>query len=119
MKQQELEDRLIDFAVEIIEIGSNLKKSKAGITIEGQIVRSCTSTALNYGEVQGAESSKDFIHKLQIVLKELRETLIALKIINRAKLSNDPVKVEKGMGENNELISIFVKTILTAKRNRR
>ncbi len=77
-----LEDRLIDFAVLIISISETLFNSRAGNHIAGQIVRSGTSPALQYGEAQGAESRNDFIHKLKILLKELRETNNGLKIIN-------------------------------------
>ena len=71
-KSMMLEDRLVDFAVIIIEISDNLKSSKAGNHLGNQIMRSGTSTALNYGEAQSAESRKDFIHKMKVVLKELR-----------------------------------------------
>ena len=113
----DLEDRLIDFAVLIIDITESLFNTRAGNHVAGQLVRSGTSPALNYGEAQSAESTNDFIHKLKIVLKELRETLVALKIIKRVPLTKKLDVVEKGMNECNELISIFVKSIETAKRN--
>ena len=113
----DLEDRLIDFAVLIIEISESLNNTRAGNHISGQIVRSGTSPALHYGEAQSAESRNDFIHKLKILLKELRETLVALKIIRRVSLTKKIDLVEKGMIECNELISIFVKSINTAKKN--
>jgi len=72
---------------------------------------------LNYGEAQGGESRKDFIHKMKIVLKELRETFICLKMISRASLSQMEDKLEKAIKENNELISIFVSSINTAQSN--
>jgi len=78
MNQQDLEDRLIDFAVEIIEIVGLLPSNPAGKHLAGQLVRSGTSPALNYGEARAAESRKDFIHKNKIILKELRESLIML-----------------------------------------
>ena len=117
MNKYDLEERLIDFAVLIIEIVNEMPKTKAGITMSGQIVRSGTSTALNYGEAQSAESKNDFIHKMKIVLKELRETFVALKIIHRAKLYKNEVKIIKAKTENNELISIFVRSIETARKN--
>ena len=113
----DLEDRLIDFAVLIIEISESLNNKRAGNHISGQIVRSGTSPALHYGEAQSAESRNDFIHKLKILLKELRETLVALKIIRRVSLTKKIDLVEKGIIECNELISIFVKSIDTAKKN--
>lgn len=118
MKNQELEERLIDFSVLIIKVISRLKKSQIGLTIESQIARSGTSVALNYGEARGAESNKDFIHKLQIVLKKLREAFITLKIIKRADLCSDLKLVDMALKENNELISIFVTSVNTAKRKR-
>jgi four helix bundle protein len=71
MTKNELQDRLIDFSVLIIQLIRGIKKDIAGNTMSNQIVRSGTSVALNYGEALGAESQKDFIHKMQIVLKEL------------------------------------------------
>ncbi|BDQ02468.1 four helix bundle protein [Ignavibacterium sp.] len=116
-KKYDLEDRLIEFAVLIIKIAENLKNSRAGNHIAGQIVRSGTSPSLNYGEAQSAESLSDFIHKFKILLKELRETRVALKIIKRIPLIDDIELVDKGITECNELISIFVKSIDTANKN--
>ncbi len=81
MNKQELEDRLIEFASTIIILTNKFEKNYAGNHLGGQIIRSSTSPALNYGEAQSAESSKDFIHKMGICLKELRESLVCLKII--------------------------------------
>ncbi len=113
----DLEDRLIDFSILIIKISENLFDTKAGNHISGQIVRSGTSPALQYGEAQSAESVNDFIHKLKVLLKELRETRISLKIIKKAPLTNKLDIVEVGIKECNELISIFVKSIETARKN--
>ena len=85
--------------------------------MSGQLSRSGTAPALNYGEAQAAESDKDFVHKIKIVLKELRETLIALKIIHKAKLYESGVKIQFALNEYNELVSIFVKSIETQKAN--
>ncbi len=82
----DLQDRLIDFAVRIIRLSEVIPESKAGKHIGTQLLRSGTSPAPNYGEAQSAESKADFIHKLKIALKELRETEIWLKIIIRAEL---------------------------------
>lgn len=89
MNKFDLEERLIAFSVLIIEILKGIENSKAGNHLSGQLVRSGTSGALNYGEAQSGESRRDFIHKIKVILKELRETLICLKIIERAKLSNE------------------------------
>lgn len=112
-----LEERLIDFAVDIIKLTESMINSKAGSHLSGQVLRSGTSPALNYGEAQSGESRKDFIHKIKVVLKELRETLVCLKLIFKAKLYTDEVLMQKVLKEANELISIFVKSVETAQRN--
>jgi len=108
---------MVDFSVLIIEIVNEMPKSKAGNHLSGQIVRSGTSVSLNYGEAQSGESRRDFIHKMKIVLKELRETFICLKIIHRTSLFKTESKIIKAKNENNELISIFVKSVETAQKN--
>ena len=116
-RKYDLEERLIDFAVFVIIITENLYNTRAGNHIAGQLVRSGTSPALHYGEAQSAESRADFIHKLKILLKELRESRNAMRIIKKAPLSDKMENVDKGLNECNELISIFVKSIETAKKN--
>ena len=115
----DLEERLIDYAVLIIKISRTLPNTPEGLYFTGQIVRSGPAAALNYGEAQAAESRRDFIHKSKIVLKELRETLVSLKIIKRAELIKDMLQVDTALVESNELVSIFVKSIKTAKENLR
>ena len=117
-KIYDLEDRLIDFAVQIIRLSESLPKTKVGNHIAGQIIRCGTSPAPNYGEAQSAESSLDFVHKMKICLKELRETRIWLKMIARINLLKSVSKLDRLIGENNELISIFVTSINTAKKRR-
>jgi len=117
MDKFELEERLINFSVLIVEITKELPNTKAGNHLSGQLVRSGTSSALNYGEAQSGESKKDFIHKIKVVLKELRETFICLKIIHRTKLFKTEKKIITALKENNELISIFVKSVETAHNN--
>jgi len=112
MNQQDLENRLIDFAVIIIDVVGLLPANPAGNHLSGQLVRSGTSPALNYGEARAAESRRDFIHKNKIILKELRETLICQKIIDRANLlPNDKDVLIRSLKENDELVSIFVATL--------
>jgi four helix bundle protein len=118
-KIYDLEERLIDFAVRIIRIAESLPKTKVGNHIAGQLIRCGTSPAPNYGEAQSAESRSDFIHKMKICLKELRETKVWLKIIIRANLIKPKSKLEPDIVENDELISIFVASIKTAKQNKR
>jgi four helix bundle protein len=113
MKPQELEDRLVDFAVVVVGVVEDLPNTKVGNHIGNQLVRSGTSPAPNYGEARSAESTRDFVHKMKISLKELRETHIWLRIIERKKLGNSkslPVVI----GECNELIAIFVSSTRTA-----
>ena len=112
MTPQELEDRLIEFASRIIDLVESLPKGTVARHLGGQIVRSGTSPALNYGEARGAESPSDFIHKLRVCLKELRETFICLKIINKRDWFPTG-KLNSLMKENDELIAIFVSSIRT------
>jgi four helix bundle protein len=112
----DLEERLIDFAVRIIRIAESLPKTKVGKHVSGQIIRCGTSPAPNYGEAQSAESRSDFIHKMKVALKELRETRVWLLIIVRAKLITLASKLDSLIIENNELISIFVTSIETARK---
>src|ERR1043165_5292910 len=112
----DLDERLINFAVAIIEIAEILPQTFAGRHLAGQMIRSGTAPALHYGEAQGGESRVDFIHKMKVALKELRETFNALRIVKKAKwLSSD--KLEPILDENNQLISIFVRSIETAAKN--
>jgi four helix bundle protein len=117
MNKFDLEERLINFAVLIIEICESMPETRASIHLAGQLIRSGTSPALNYGEAQSGESRRDFIHKIKVVLKELRESYISLKIIYRSKLYKSEEKIKQAMNENNELISIFVKSTETAQKN--
>jgi four helix bundle protein len=117
MNRRDLEERLVNFSVLIIDIVHNMPNVKTAKHLAGQLLRSGTSAALNYGEAQSGESPKDFIHKLKIVLKELRETHICLKIIYRTKLYLTEELVCRAIKESNELISIFVKSVETAQKN--
>jgi four helix bundle protein len=117
MNKYDLEERLINFAVVVIAIVESMPDTRSGNYLAGQALRSGNSPALNYGEAQSGESRKDFIHKMKIALKELRETYNALRIIQRAKLYHDEEKLDTTLKENNELISIFVKSVKTAQDN--
>lgn len=112
-----MEERLIGFAALIIDICESLPKSSAGLVLSSQLTKSVTSAALNYGEARGAESKKDFIHKMGIVLKELRETFVGVKIIRISNIYKDKVKLEIAFTEKNELIAIFVASLKTAKKS--
>ncbi len=117
MRKFDLEERLINFSVSIIDLIQEIPKSFTGIHLSKQLVRSGTSVSLNYGEAQASESKKDFIHKMKIVLKELRETFICLKILMKTKLFRNEDKITLVYSECNELISIFVKSIETVNKN--
>lgn len=114
----DLQDRLIEFASEVIELAEKLAPTIAGKYHAGQIIGSATSPALHYGEAQAAESAADFIHKMKVCLKELRETSVNLKIIQRRKYAEES-KLNELLIEINELIAIFVSSISTAQRNRK
>ena len=113
----DLEERLIDFAIRISNVVDKIDNSKLGIYIANQLIRSGTSPALNYGEAQSAESRKDFVHKMKIVLKELKESRISLRIIDRKPLISNTNKLKSIMEETEELIAIIYKSIETAKHN--
>jgi four helix bundle protein len=117
-KEFNLEDRLIDFAVKIIYVAESLPKTKTGNHIAGQLIRCGTAPAPNYGEAQDAESRADFIHKMKVSLKELRETKIWLLITGKANLIKPASKLEPLIDESNQLISIFVASVKTAKQNK-
>lgn len=113
MKAFELESRLIDFACRVMEMAEKLPESYGAKHLASQIIRSATSPALNYGEVQAAESRDDFIHKMKVCQKELRETFVCLKLIEkRGWFANG--KLAALISENNELIAIFVASNKTA-----
>ena len=109
-----LEERLIDFAVRIVKLSAHLPRTPAGKHIAGQILRSGTSPAPNYGEARGAESIADFIHKVRIVLKELNETSIWLRVVQRSNMLRSELILDL-IGENKELCKIFARTVKTAR----
>jgi four helix bundle protein len=117
-KDFDLEERLIDFAVRIIQVAESLPNTKIGNHIAGQLIRCGTSPTPNYGEAQDAESRGDFIHKMKVSLKELRETKIWLLMIVKAQLIEPTSKLDPLIDENNQLISIFVISVKTAKHNK-
>ena len=116
MTKKELEERLIIYAVNIVKLTNYNSTNYAGIHLSKQIIRSSTSSPLNYGEAQSSESKRDFIHKMKIILKELRETHICLRITIKAKLFSEGLKLDVAVKEVNELISIFVSSIKTAQK---
>jgi len=117
MKKFDLEEWFIDFTLRVSNVADEIDNSKLGIHIAGQLIRSSSSPALNYGEAQGAESRKDFVHKLKIILKELKESRVCLKIIERKPLIPNKIKLAPVIKETEELIAIIYKSIETAKSN--
>jgi four helix bundle protein len=118
-KKKDLEDRLVAFSVSISDLVRSVENTLTGKYLVGQLIRSGISPSLNYGEAKSAESPGDFIHKMKIALKELRETIISLKILRNSKLQQDYSLSDDCIRECNELIAIFVKSIQTAERNRK
>ena len=112
----DLEERLLGFSVRIIKIVDQLPKTRTGNHVAGQLLRSGTSPYPNHGEAQAAESPKDFIHKLSISLKELRETQRWLKLIQQVPLIKKPELLTDILEETEELIKIFVTSIKTARK---
>ena len=112
-KGDDIQERLIEFAVKIIKLCGSLQTTDAGRHIAGQLLRSGTSPASNYGEARGAESRNDFVHKLGVVLKELNETSIWLEMIKRAGMVS-PAISQPLASECDELAKITSSSIRTA-----
>ena len=112
----DLEDMLVDFACMCLDVCELLPNTKAGQNLEYQLSKSGTAPALIYGEAQAAESRADFLHKMKMVLKEIRESRVNLKIIRRKPVVVHG-KVELAFDEANQLMAIFLKSIETAKGN--
>ena len=116
-KKFDLEDRLVKFACMCLDVCDLLPSTKTGQNLEYQLSKSSTSAALVYGEAQAAESKADFIHKMKVVLKEIRESRVNLRIIiEKPVVAN--AKVQIAFKEANELMAIFLKSIETAKLNK-
>jgi four helix bundle protein len=110
----DLEERLLEFSVRTIRLTRQIESSEAGKHVAKQLLRSSSSPLANHGEAQGAESAKDFIHKLKISLKELRETQRWLKLVKRVPLVDKPELLDDLLSETDQLIRIFVASINTA-----
>jgi four helix bundle protein len=109
--------RLLEFAANIVELTESLPNTRAGNHIAGQLLRCGTSDLSNHGEVEAAESRRDFLHKLRICLKELRETKRWLRLLSRTKNIGTPARFTSCLNEVEQLIRIFVASIRTAERN--
>ena len=115
-KKYDLEERLVRFAGESIKFCNTLGNSFAENHLKGQLIRSATGACLNYGEAQGAESKKDFIHKNGIVLKELKESRSTLKILAYSELGESQGRSQL-LQECEELCAIFGRIITSARKS--
>jgi four helix bundle protein len=118
-KKFDLEDRLVNYTCRVIDVVESLPNTRAGNYIAGQLIRCCQSPAFNYSEAQAASSKTDFIHKMQIVFKELKECRTALKIIRKKEMIRPVEKLDDICGETEELIAIIGKSLVTANKNRK
>ncbi len=112
-----LEERLLQYSVDIVKFVSTLPNTRVGNHIAGQMLRSGTSPYPNHGEGRAAESAKDFVHKFRICLKELRETKCWLRLVERLNIAKSKSELDYLLQETEELIKIFVTSIRTAKIN--
>ena len=118
-QRYDLEERLLEYSVRITKIVERLPSTRTGNHIAGQLLKSGTSPYPNHGEAQAAESPKDFIHKLRISLKELRETKRWLNLVQKIPLLKEPKQLSDILGETEELIKIFVASIKTAEKKKK
>lgn len=117
MKHSNLENRLINFAVAGINLTDHLPQSFAASHLSRQLIRSSTSTALNYGEAQASESRADFIHKMKVVLKELKESFVCLKILTEMGYF-EKNRINPILQECNELVAIFITSLKTVQQKK-
>ncbi len=117
-RKYDLEDRLLEFAAAVIDVSEKLPATRAGNHVAGQFLRAGTSPYGNHGEAQSPESAEDFIHKMKICLKELRETWRWARLIDRKRWLDKDEQAAFVLRESDELIRIFKASINTAERNR-
>jgi len=113
-EQRDLDERLLEYGARIVKLVESLPKRLAGKTIADQLLRSGMSVGANYEEAQAAESRNDFIHKLQIALKELRESNYWLRLLAKAE-TLPPERLSNIINESNQLRAIISKAVATAK----
>lgn len=112
----DLEERLLEYSADIIRLTETMRRTQAGIHVAGQLLRSGTSALPNHGEAQAAESAADFVHKMSICLKELRESRRWLRLTQRVPLVKTASSVDPVLRETEESIRIFYASIATAKK---
>ena len=117
-RNYDLEERLLDYSASIIRLVEKMPSTRAANHVGGQLLRSGSSPLFNHGEAQAAESPNDFVHKMKVCLKELRESERALRLVRKVPLMDDPAEVGPLLRETDELIRIFVTSIRTAQNNK-
>ena len=116
VRKYDLEERLLEFAVDVIRFVEKMHKTDAGRHVSGQVMRAGTAPMAHHGEAQAAESNKDFIHKMRVAHKELRETSRWLKVACRVPLTTDTTENMRLLQETDKLIRIFFASIRTAQQ---
>ena len=117
-RKYDLEERLLEYAAAIVKLTEAMPNTRAANHVGGQLLRSGTSPLFNHGEAQAAESPNDFVHKMKICLKELRESQRALRLIQKVPLVDDVTRLDPLFQETDELIRIFVASLRTAQTNK-
>ena len=115
---EDLAERLLDFAARVGKVVDALPQSRLGKHVAGQLARCGTSPAPNYAEACGAESRRDFIHKLSLALKEFRESRCCIELIIRSELLPE-ARLSEILDECEQLCAIIAKSIVTAKNNQK
>jgi len=118
LRKYDLEDRLLEFAATVIDVSEKLPNTLAGNHLAGQFLRAGTSPYGNHGEAQAPESAEDFIRKMKVCLKELRETRRWARLIVRQRWLGNDSKLAFVLTEGEELVRIFNASIRTAERNK-
>ncbi len=113
-QRRDLHQRLLEYAVRIIKLVDALPRTLVGRRIAGQLLRSATSVGAHYEEAQGAESKEDFVHKLQIALKELRESNYWLRLVTKSRIL-PPDRMTVILDESSQLRAMLSKAVATAK----
>jgi four helix bundle protein len=112
---EKLQQRLVNYAADIVKFTASFPNDFASVHLAQQLIRSGTSVALNYGEARGAQSRRDFTHKVQLSLKELRECQVNLQILKACDRISDSVNLGNILREGSELLAIFVQIVKTLK----
>lgn len=115
----DLEERLLNHGARIISLTKAMGSDDADQHVANQLLRSGTAPLSHHGEAQAAESARDFIHKMHLALKELRESQRWLRLIERSRLAPGGRSLDALLDETDQLIRIFVSSIATARKNRK